>query len=148
MPPLRKPVNGCVAEARKADGDERSDESTCKADDRGFGDEDQQHVAAARAQSLQDADLLRPLEHRRVHRVGDPETGEQQGDQRQSEQRDTHLSEQVLEVAELVAEGLSLEAERDYAIPQSVDRAACISKQSDACELAPAQPLAWASAVQ
>ena len=63
------------------------------------------------AQRLQDADLLGPLEHGPVHRVGDPEAGQEQRDHGQPEQRDPEAAEQVFEAAEEVAERLRLESE-------------------------------------
>jgi len=61
----------------------------------GLGDEQKEHVARTRAQRLDHADLLRPFEHRRVHRVGDAQAGEQQRDDGQSEERQAKLLELV-----------------------------------------------------
>src|SRR5713226_3595463 len=113
----------------------RSDDAAEQADDGRLGDEQQQYVTRPRAQCFQHTDLFGSLEHRAVHRVGDPETRQQQGDHRQCKECDAQTAQQVLEPAEQVAEALGLEAERGEAVAQAVDGPARIGEQGDVGEL-------------
>src|ERR1700682_5765822 len=67
-----------VAHPPQPHRDKNPHQASREPDDRGFGDEDQQHVARACTQRLQHTDLLRPFEHRRVHRVGAGKAGPEQ----------------------------------------------------------------------
>ena len=119
---MGQPVDRGVAEPAEPDCDQRSHHPARDPDARRLREKQQQHVARSGSESLQHSDLFRSFEHRGVHGVGDAKTGEQQRDDRQAEQRDPDLAEQILEIPELVTERLGLKAQRIHAPPEALHR--------------------------